>query len=77
MTLKELQAISRELGVSVRYNADYGEYRVTYPQTAYQALGATVQQARERMEAQAYFTTDRDDALDQARAMAKQSPTLH
>lgn len=76
MTLREMQAYARAKGVSLRFSADCGEYRVTYPQARYQALGASQLQARERMEAQAYYTDDRLDALGMVDVMARTEPTL-
>lgn len=56
MTLDELKKAVRDLGMSISYNVDTQEYRVNFK-------GGTA--------ATAYFTTDRQDALETAKKMAR------
>jgi hypothetical protein len=57
MTLKDLTKAAQAIGMTIRWNADYREYRVNF---------------RSGDEATACYTNDRDDALATAQAMAKQ-----
>ena len=54
MTLKDLRAKAKAIGMTIRWNPDYREYRVNFP---------------EGNEATAYYTGDRDDALATAERM--------
>jgi hypothetical protein len=60
MTRKETLAAVRAAGMVATYDADAGEYRVTFPASEMDA---------ERREAVACYTSDGDDALGSARAM--------
>lgn len=53
---REAKQIGRQHGFSIRYNAEYGEWRVNLP-------GAG--------EASAYYTDDRDDAIATGKHMAE------
>ena len=55
MTLKDLRKAVQALGMTLRWTPAYGEYRVNF------AGG---------QESTAYYTSDRQDALDTARRMA-------
>lgn len=61
MTRKDTLEQIKALGMSARYSAEWGEYRVT--------LRAEDEPSRERREAIAYYTHDAEDALGTARAM--------
>lgn len=75
LTLKQLQAHAKAKGVSVRYSSEWGEYRVTWPQERYTSKGMTVAQAREAMERQAYYTSDRQEAWDMVEVFASNEPS--
>lgn len=60
MTRKETFAAIREVGMSVSYDAETGEYRVTFPASEMNA---------ERREAVAYYTPDGEDAIGSAHHM--------
>lgn len=61
LTQKDLFKLVRELGLSIK-KTEYGEYRINY---------------KDRGEASAYYTDDRDDALATARAMIYKTPPSH
>lgn len=69
MTRKETLAAIRELGLAASYDAASREYRVAPSFTLAGGRGFQAQQ-REEQERAAYYTDDKADALDTARAMA-------
>jgi len=56
MTFKEAQGLVRPLGMVLRTDREWGEYRVNF---------------KGGREATAYYTPDLEDAVNTARAMAK------
>lgn len=67
MTKAELFAQVKALGLSITYSVEGDEYRVTLPHHCY--TQAEKEDARKGGYPLGYFTGDRDDALDTARAM--------
>jgi len=61
ITLKDLKDAARELGMTVSYNADTQEYRVNF---------------RNGVEATAYYTNDRLDALQTMTRMCGESEDI-
>jgi len=61
ITLKDLKDAARELGMTVSYNADTQEYRVNF---------------RNGVEATAYYTNDRLDALQTMTHMCGESEDI-
>lgn len=63
MTRKQTLAAIRELGLAVTFDADWGEYRVTFRRDEMPDA--------ERREAVAYYSPDSDDALGGAHHMRR------
>lgn len=68
MTKAQVKTAIQSLGLSAR--CIDGEWRVAIRLEHFLAKGATYTEARERNEASAYYTTDAEDAMGTAEAMA-------